>query len=307
MNILFILIIFIISIIVYLHFVNYFKQNNDFNIFKIINPLNEEINEICKKKTPFLIEITDKNEYILDLSKSDENIKEDSENINLFDFINSKFSLSSLADIKNSTKLKFIDLSNNNVIISLEEIETKDEIFSNNNEDFLNSNNLINNISYFKNILSNPILFFHKYDLLIGTKAYITEINCPIFERNYYYVVEGEIEIKLLNPNNKKLLNKIEKFNNNNIFKKALWEYNHMDEEIKNSKKKIFLKKLNFIDLKLEKGDIIYIPPRWFFTIKFNSLSILINLNYNSIIGKIGNFTEHYYNKNISYIKNNLS
>ena len=139
------------------------------------------------------------------------------------------------------------------------------------------------------------------YDIIFGSINSYNVFKHTLNARNFLYVLDGDIEITLTIPNNKKYLH-IEKDTLNNEFYSKIDIYNVTNDFLKD------YNKIKFMKVNLKKGDLLYIPKYWFYSIKFLiSDSVILNFKYNtymSFLSILPEITQCYLQNN--NIKNNF-
>jgi len=261
------ILIFLIVLFLYIHVKFYLTTSNYLEIYEVEFQSKENFEELCNLKQPLLIKnFRFGDEYLL-------------KNFNLNN-INSNYGN---FDIKLYTK------ENNNIPIYLN-LNKALEIFKNdissnylseNNHDFLMESSLIKNLSTVDNLLRPYGVSCLEYDMIIGSINSYTSFKCTLNPRNFLYVIDGTIDITLTIPNNKKYL-QIEKDYNNNEFYSTLDIYNVTDNFIKE------YNKIKFMKIVLNKGDLLYIPSYWFYSLKLMTPQTnVINFKYTTYISNI--------------------
>lgn len=91
------------------------------------------------------------------------------------------------------------------------------------------------------------------HDILFGSKSVTTSLQHKLNYRNYLYVLDGDIEIKLVPPKYSNLLDGDNKYQS----KIDIWNQD-------------LTKHIETILIPLKKGDLIFIPAYWWYSIKFN-------------------------------------
>ena len=271
MNMLINFIIFIIVLFLYLHITFQLKVNNDLEILEIDEPTKGQLEEICDLRQPILFNL---NNQIIDT-------------IN-FEKISNEYSA---FDIKIRNKEEeedsglYLPLPFKEAIILLDNDKTKKYI-SENNKDFLEETSLIK-------IFNNNDLFLRPhfvsncfYDLLLGYPDSYTNFKYDIYYRNYFLVTEGKVIIRLTPPTNKKYLNLIKNY--------EILEYKS-DLDIWNVQKKYInnYEKIKCLDIELTKGQILYIPSYWFYSIKYIEKSIICNFKYSTFMNNLAILPEY--------------
>ena len=123
-----------------------------------------------------------------------------------------------------------------------------------------NANKLIYNLALFKN-----------FNVSNYPKRYNTHIMKENKTRHFFCVLEGDVRILLFNPEQEKDIEFIEK-NNKMISKNSMFK--------KNRKK---LDKLKYLEIKLDKEKLIYIPYNWLYCFYIKEPSLILDINSESL------------------------
>lgn len=257
-NLIYNFIIFIIVLFFYLHIMFHHKTSNDLEVFQINNPSKEEFEELCDQRNPLIFNYEHNLNNVFNRSYLLENF--------------SSFDL-------NVCNLK--DNSSNNIYLPLS-LKKTNELFlkdkelsyiSENNSDFLKETNIEKELKLNNKLLIPRMNALTKYDLLMAPDNSYTKLKYNLSYRNYFYVAEGNVSIKLTIPNNKKYLN-IQKDYDNFIFYSDidLWNITEENKDLNN--------KIKSLDIELNKGQFIYIPAYWLYSFKFKNNAILCNIEY---------------------------
>jgi hypothetical protein len=150
-----------------------------------------------------------------------------------------------------------------------------------NNEEFLQD-------TVIDKILSNNDIFFRppnicnkNYDVIMGAKNNNTRFKYSINDRNILYLSSGLIEVTLCPPKYYKNLHVKENY-------ETMEFYSQIDIYNVESIYKNDFNKIKFLRLTLGLGQVLIIPPYWFYSIKFLEKHSLVFLNtYNTYINMI--------------------
>ena len=112
---------------------------------------------------------------------------------------------------------------------------------------------------------------------MFGSVNSTTPLRYEVNYRNYFYVTSGEIVLKLIPPNNTKYLY-LQKDYDNFEFRSPINPWNVQNEY------KIDFEKIRYLNVKLKKGDIIFIPAYWWYSIKFLKISSVCTLKYRTFM-----------------------
>jgi len=255
--------ILILTLFFYIHINNFIKTSDYLEIYEIENPSKDELNDFCRMKQPLLI----KNSDVENLT-----------NINM-DFIINNYSSFEIDLYNNYTKkntyLNFDKCS---------ELFVKDlcgQYISFGNEIFLNETTMYKYLKNYDNIFRPMNTFESQYDIICGSLDSNTPLKCEYNIRNFFIVTEGSVEIMICPSINSKYLytyndyEKMEQISNINI---------------KNIEKKYEsnYRKIKFLKLNLSKGDIVNIPPYWYYTIIIkDKKTIILNYKYKTFINML--------------------
>jgi hypothetical protein len=150
-----------------------------------------------------------------------------------------------------------------------------------NNEEFLQE-------TVIDKILRNNDIFFRppnvcskNYDIIMGAKNNNTRLKYSIHNRNLLYVSSGLIEVTLCPPKYYKNLHVKKNY-------ETMEFYSQIDIYNVESIYKNDFNKIKFLRLTLGLGQVLVIPPYWFYSIKFLEKHSFVFLNtYNTYINMI--------------------
>ena len=236
------ILIFIITLLVYIHLQFHWKVNNNIDLPNIQFPEKDKLESICDLRQPFVSEYL--NDKILN---------------NLKDY--HKF------NVKFNNEIKEITLK------TLKTGMINENYYSENNNYLLNIIEILKNseLNYF---LKPYMLSSTHNDIILGNKT-ITELQYSLNYRNYIYVLEGEIEIKLIPPKYSKFLLE------NTECKSPIDLWNPLSQH------KYILNDIETINITVKKNTLLYIPTYWWYSIKFSKLSIASFFSYRTFMNTI--------------------
>lgn len=114
------------------------------------------------------------------------------------------------------------------------------------------------------------------HDILYGSNGVFTNLRYSMNYRNYFYVLDGEIELKLLPPNSSVCIPYKKNLCESDI---NVWEPNDKERES--------LDKTSTILIPLKKGSIIHIPAFWWYSIKIPVYSSVLCLSYSTYMNSL--------------------
>ena len=267
MNYLISFFIFCLVLFLYLHIYYQLKTSNDLEVFTIQNPSKDKLEEICDIRQPVIFDF-------------DSGEISESCNLSFIDDTYNAFDIK-IRDVNNRDKNSelYIPLLFSEAIKLFQNDDEKKYI-SENNSDFLEETGLVKTYKYNDSFLRPPLVSNCKYDLLCGSKNTCTPLRYNLNYRNFYYVTDGEIALKLIVPQNSKYLYP-EKDYENFEFKSPVNVWN-----VQNKFKADF-NKVKVLDVVLKKGTMIYIPAYWWYSMQFEELSSVAVFKYRTYMNTV--------------------
>ena len=246
--------IFLIVLMIYLHIQYHLKVNNTLEHYRVEEFKRDNINKICQLKQPFSFLYQNKG-LLNELS---------------FDNLKNKLK-DEYIQIRKKTDDLFLPMKLEKGI-ELFEKDSSNNYYSENNELFLKNTDII------KHYNNDPILkpclkSNHKYDVIMGTKGVASKLKYNLYYRNFFYVTDGKCKIRLLTPDNYDDLDVNKNYD--------LFEYNSSVDCFSDE----FQKK--YIDVELSKGEILFIPSYWFYSVQFMENSIISCFHFGTYLSNI--------------------
>lgn len=259
MNIILKILVFIVVLFIYIHIQFHLKTSDDFELFELTDISKSKLEEVCDLRQPltFTVDIDSLKDFNL------ENLlnKYSSFDLNL----RNKDNNDKKSEIYLPLKLgKLIDVINE---------DKNSKYYSENNIDFLKETSLIKSLKINDGYFRPSMLLQSFYDLILGSDDTTTFLKYENNYRNFFIVIDGEIEIKLSPPKSTRYLD-CKKDYDNFEFLSELNPWN-VQENFKDNYDKI-----KFMDVKLTKGNVIFIPAYWWYSIKLNKNCRILKLQY---------------------------
>jgi len=260
-------IIFSIVLFLYIHMHFHLNTSDDLEVYTIENVSKDRLEEICNLKQPVLFDYT--NENLLETV----NIGKMEELYGAFDV---NFRNISEKDKESEIYLPILL----NEVVKLFQNKLNNKIIIENNDEFLNETGLAKIFRYNDSFLRPPLVSICKYDFMSGSEDSYTPLRYNINHRNFYLVTSGKINLKLIPPSNGKYL---QKENDYDIFEFGSpvdpWDV----QEIYKPE----FDKVKVLDLDLTKGQIINIPPYWWYSIKYEKVSSICVFKYRTYMSTV--------------------
>jgi hypothetical protein len=159
--------------------------------------------------------------------------------------------------------------------------EDKNEKYiSEKNQDFLKETGAVKNFSYNDAFLRPPLVSNCIYDFMTGSIGSKTPLRYNLNYRNFYYVTSGQINIKLIPPRSNKYLYPLKDYDNFEFISPLnVW---NIQQEYKAD-----FDKVKVLDVTLSKGEIIYIPAYWYFSIQYEKMSSICVFKYRTFMNSL--------------------
>ena len=248
-----------------MHF--HLNTSDDLEVYTIENVSKDRLEEICNLKQPVLFDY--KNENLLDTV----NIGKMEELYGAFDV---NFRNIVQKDKESEVYLPILL----NEVVKLFQNKLNNKIIIENNDEFLKETGLLKIFRYNDSFLRPPLVSICKYDFMSGSEESYTPLRYNISYRNFYLVTSGKIKLKLIPPSNGKYL---QKENDYDIFEFG----SPVDPWDIQDKYKPEFDKVKVLDLELTKGQIINIPPYWWYSIKYEKVSSICVFKYRTYMSTI--------------------
>jgi hypothetical protein len=261
------ILVFCVVLFMYLHIFFHLKTSDDLEVFEIDQPSKEKFEEICDLRQPVIF------------NSVSENIMN---NCNL-DKINKSYGAFDvkIRNVKENSDNKeiYVPITMN----ASHHVFQKDEdskFFSEKNQDFLEETGNIKHYKYNDEFLRPYMISSNKYDILLGSKDVTTPFRYELSYRNFFAVTQGDITIKLAPPKSSKYLYLIKDYDNFE-FRSSINPWNV------DAKYQADFDKIKCLEVNLKKGDIIYIPSYWWYSIKFGDETSICKFQYKTYMNTI--------------------
>jgi hypothetical protein len=174
---------------------------------------------------------------------------------------------------------------------SLVKTDTSSKYYSNQNQSFIYETGLDKYFKQLDKYLQPMFSVFSKYDVLFGSAGTATPLTYHTYERRFIYVNGGKISVKMTPWRSNKYM-VVNKDYENYEFTSPLSVWNPQD------KYRAGFQKMKFLDFVVHSGNILYIPPFWYYSIKIEDDDGLIYVaDYGSPMNILSNTVNlgHYF------------
>lgn len=270
--------IFLIILFLYIHITSQYKRSEDLEIYEMDYTTNTHLQEVCDVKQPVLF-------------NHEANFPEFFDEITI-----DSLALSGINDVKLKESSDYFiesDETIDYVVLSMQSslqlinADTKSAYFIENNEEFISDSKVYSSFQKNDEMLKPSFVAQTKYDLLMGSKNTVMPLRYHTYYRKFICVTSGKISIKMTPWKSHKYLYPIKDYDNYD-FRSPINVWNTQQ------KYKQEMDKIKFLEFDVNKGNILYIPPYWWYSIKFSSeTSIICEFNYSSIMNCISNIPNY--------------
>ena len=256
--------IFCIVLFLYLHIQYHLKTGEDLEIYTIERPSKEKLEEICDIRQPVMFDF--KNDRLLESCS----LTTLEDNYGAFDI--------QVRDVTNKDDnselyLPFLLKEANNIFRE----DKSGKYISEKNSDFLKETGAVKNFSYNDAFLRPPLVSKCIYDFMFGSESSKTPLRYNLNYRNYYYVTSGKVTLKLIPPHSSRYLYPVKDYDNFEFRSPVnIWD---VQQEYKAD-----FDKVKVLDITLEKGEIIFIPAYWWYSIKYDKISSICCFKYRTFM-----------------------
>jgi flagellar assembly factor FliW len=266
MKLFFQFLIFLLVLFFYLHIYYHLKTSNDLELYTIEEPSKDKLEEVCNLRQPVLFNFD--NELLL----KECNLTNLVDNYGAFDV---KMREPGVIDDNSEMYLPFI------LNESIQLFQKKDgKYITENNGDFLQETGVVKKFQYNDAFLRPPLVSNCLYDFQSGAINAETPLRYNMNFRNFYYVTSGKITVKLIPPKSHKYLY-IQKDYDNFEFRSLINPWN-VQSQYKND-----FGKVKVLDIEIDKGQMLVIPPYWLYSIKYNKLSSICVFKYRTFMNNV--------------------
>ena len=261
--------VFCIILFVYLHVKFQLKTSDDLEVYEIERPDKNRLEELCDLRQPLLF---------------------DYENSQLSQTFHRAFMAKNYGgfDIKMRTpkdtsvkeELFHLPLKLSAALELVRKEAGGASYFTENSTDFLEETGL-SKILRSADEFIRPYMYCNgSYDFMVGGDGVYTPLKYEINYRNYIYVTEGEVTVRLTPPKNVRYLDEKKDYENFE-FRSPVDIWNTQPEYTTS------MEKTKYMDVKLVAGRILYLPPYWWYSIRFDKTASLLFFRYRTYMNNV--------------------
>lgn len=268
MNIIFIVLIFCSVLFLYIHIYFHLKKSNDLEVYEIVQPSKDKLEEICDLRQPVLFDYY--NEGLLEAC-SRENI------LDVYGAFDIK-----IRNVKqqpdDETEL-YIPLPFTSALAAVTD-DKEAKYLVENNGDFLEETGLVKTFKYNDGFLRPYMVSNCSYDFMMGSSGMRTPFRYELNYRTFILVTQGEIKLKLAPPKSAKYLYETKDYENLE-FRSPIdpWEVQ--------KQYKADFSKVKCLEITVKKGQIVYVPAFWWYSIAFQPATSICSFKYRTYMNTI--------------------
>ena len=268
MEIFYTIIIFMVVLFIYVHVFFHISTSDDLEVYEIKMPSKDKLEELCDLKQPVKLSYTNTvlNTHFVK--------KELIQNYGAFDVsVRNAAYTDSATNTTENDSLKHIILTLQTTIELLQK-DDESSYFTERNQSFIEETTLIKQFKMADSFLRPYMVSSCHYDVMFGSKNTTTPLRREVSYRNYYYVTEGSVTIKFA-PN--KYTKYLYSETDNELFEfRARTNPWKPQESYKND-----FNKVQFMEVTINKNEMVFIPAYWWYSIRFNSVdSTVVSFKY---------------------------
>ena len=266
MNYLFEITIFLIIAFIYLHVNYHFKTSDDYEIYELDELTKDKLNEVCDLRQPVVFYYDNPISGTCRFSK----LSTETGGMDV--------KIRDISEIKDSDELYIPLTLHNSVKLLKGDNETK--YISEKNGEFIKEVGLDKQFKMNDEFIKPYLSSSSEYDILSGSNGSYTPLRYNLNYRNYYYVTEGSVSIKLTPPNSGKYLTKEKDFENFE-FRSPMNPWNVQKQY------ETEFSKLRFVEITLTPGMMFQIPPYWWYSMRFTPNTTVASFKYKTIMNTV--------------------
>ena len=261
------LLMFCIILFLYIHVYFHLKTSNDLEVLVLDNdPSKEKFEEVCDLRQPVMFDF-----YEEDIERGC-TMSSVSSNYGAFDIYvrNTRDNKSNLTHLP-MTLQSCINLIND---------DKDSKVLSEKNQSFLEETSLIKTLKYNDMFLRPYMVSNCYYDYMFGSEGVRTPLSYNLNYRNFYYANEGTFKVMLIPPKFSKYLYGMKDYENFHFYSPV----NPWDVQ---PKYKSDFSKMKTLEISVNKGQALYIPAYWWYSIQFTKSCSISVFQYRTYMNTV--------------------
>ena len=271
------LFIFIIVLFFYIHITSQWKKSEDLEIYEMDYSTNVHLQEVCDIRQPVLFEFQS---HAPDFFR-----RMPAESLTLYGSHDIK--VKDTNDYwKGDSPVDYIILSSQ-TFSNMMKTDTTGHYISENNDDLLEDSGMNHIYQTLDKHLKPDYAILSNYDYIIGSPKTCTPLRYHTNYRQFLCVNSGKIHIRMTPWKSSKYVHPIKDYENYE-FRSPINVWNSHSAYASE------MDKLRFLEFDVSAGNIIYIPPYWWYSIKFSEepVTSICSFTYHSTMSCLANLPD---------------
>lgn len=261
--------IFILILFFYIHITAQWKTSNDLEIYESDYESPTQLQEVCAVKQPVVFKFQKEPvaNTFFEKCQSAKFDKYDNIDVRIKDRTDYAVAVKDRQDYNKSTGSK--DTSVDYVPLSFRSArrlmmtDTNAKYFSEKNQTFLEESGLDRLSHSLDALLKPPLSAYTKYDILLGSPLVTTPLRYHLESHKFIATTRGKITVKLCPPKYSKIIPTHRDYENYEF-------WSSLNPGSNSPKDKELLQKIKFLDIEVNSGDVLFVPPYWWYSITFS-------------------------------------
>lgn len=278
--------IFLLVLFLYIHIQFHLKTSDDLDMYDIETPSKDKLEEICDMRQPvvfpfvceLLAESFTRDNIANVYGVYDVNVKSKADtsraDTSRADTSKADTSKADTDDAESYTIIAF------NKAIKLIEKDSENQYIIENNNEFLDETSLKKIMKSNDGFLRPYAVSSCEYDINIASQGSHTPFKYELNNRNYLYVSQGEIKVRLAPPKNRKYLHLSTDYDNF-VFSSPINPW-----DVQDNYKEDF-SKVKCLDAIVSKGQILFIPAYWMYSVEFREKATICVFKYRTFMSSL--------------------
>ena len=259
------LFVFCLVLFIYLHVTFQLRTSNDLEVYEIDNVSKNRLEEVCDIRQPVIFDYQNEPAMKAITRKNLEKL-----------YPTFEIKIRDTQDIGDDVH---IPLQLHSAVKLMKE-DKNNRYLSESNSDFLNETGAVKYMKYNDEFVRPYMVSNCSYDVMFGSKDVYTPFRYDINYRNYFFVTEGEVVIKLAPPCSKKYLAEYSDYELFE-FRSPINPWNVKPEH------EAEFDKVKCLEVKLTPGKAIFIPSYWWYSIRFLDGATIASFKYRTYMNNV--------------------
>lgn len=270
-----------------------YKKGEDLEIYEMDYTTNTQLQEVCNAKQPVLFNFKQINPDIFQDLDSATFLKHSSYDVKVRDTAG----MTNINWSADSVPLKYDSFRR------LAAADSKAHFITEDNLEFIEESGLYSEFEELNPYLKPALTVHTKYDLLQGSEGAYTPLRYHTDERRFYAVISEKIVVKMTPYRSRKYLSGMTDFAAYE-FRSPIDPWNPANNGAKYTHD---IEKVKYLEFEVLAGFILYVPPYWWYSIKYTSADTLVlGATYNSlprILANSWDITQYYLQQDNTSVK----